>query len=82
MNFDFDFLEQSVEVHILICFAALAICKYLEIKTGRSTRQIVKILKSVTDARIKNMLTGEEIIMRSEISADVKQILLKIGLSY
>jgi transposase len=78
----YHFKQQTIEVHILICFAALAICKYMEIKTGRSTRQIIKILKSVTDARIKNMLTGEEIIMRSEISADIKQILLKIGLSY
>lgn len=78
----YHFKRQTIEVHILICFAALAICKYMEIKTGRSTRQIVKILKSVTDARIKNMLTGEEIIMRSKISADIKQILLKIGLSY
>jgi len=43
---------------------------------------MVKILKSVTDARIKNTLTGEEIIMRSEITADIKQILSKLGLSY
>lgn len=78
----YHFKRQTIEVHILICFAALAICKYLEIKTGSSTRQIVKILKSVTDAKIKNTLTGEEITMRSEISADIKQILLKLGLSY
>jgi len=78
----YHFKRQTIEVHILICFMALAICKYMEIKTGSSTRQIVKILKSVTDARIKNMLTGEEIIMRSEIATDIKQILLKLGLSY
>lgn len=78
----YHFKQQTIEVHILICFAALAICKYMEIKTGRSTRQIVKILKSITDARIKNTLTGEEITMRSEISAEIKEIILKIGLSY
>jgi len=78
----YHFKQQAIEVHILICFAALAICKYMEIKTRRSTRQMVKILKSVTDARIKNTLTGEEIIMRSEITADIKQILSKLGLSY
>lgn len=78
----YHFKQPAIEVHILICFAALAICKYLEIKTGDSIRQIVKILKSVTDAKIKNTLTGEEITMRSEISADIKQILLKLGLSY
>jgi transposase len=78
----YHFKQQTIEVHILICFMALAICKYMEIKTGSSIRQIVKILKSVTDARIKNMLTGEEITMRSEITAEIKQILLKLGLSY
>lgn len=78
----YHFKQQTIEVHILICFMALAICKYMEIKTGSSTRQIVKILKSVTDARIKNILTGEKITMRSEISAEIKEIILKLGLSY
>ncbi|MDP3684969.1 MAG: IS1634 family transposase [Ignavibacteria bacterium] len=78
----FHFKQQTIEVHLLICFMALAICKYMEIKTGKSTRQIVKILKSITDARIKNTLNGEEITMRSKITADIKQILLKLGLSY
>lgn len=61
---------------------ALAICKYMEIKTGKSTKQIVRVLKRITDARIKNTLTGEEFLMRSEITDDVKEILLKLGLSY
>ncbi|MFH1030097.1 MAG: hypothetical protein V1770_02450 [bacterium] len=52
------------------------------IRTAKSTKQIVRILRSVTDARIKNTLTGEEIIMRSEITAEIKEILSKIGLSY
>lgn len=78
----YHFKEQTIKTHVLICFMALAVCKYMEIKTGKSTRQIVRILKSVTDARIKNILTGEEITMRSEITADIKEILSKIGLSY
>ncbi|MFZ2938285.1 MAG: IS1634 family transposase [Candidatus Omnitrophota bacterium] len=78
----FHFKQQTIEAHILICFMALAICKYMEIKTCKSTKQIVRILKSITDARIKNTLTGEEFLMRSEITDDVKKILLKLGLSY
>jgi len=78
----FHFKEQAIQAHILICFMALAVCKYLEIKTGKSTKQIVRILRSVTDARIKNTLTREEITMRSEITANIKQILSKLGLSY
>lgn len=78
----FHFKEQTIQAHILICFMALAICKYLEIKTAKSIRQIVRNLKSVTDARIKNSLTGEEITLRSEITLEIKDILLKLGLSY
>lgn len=78
----FHFKQQTIEAHILICFIALAICKYMEIKTGKSTKQIVRILKKVTDARIKNILTGEEFIMRSEITDEAKEILSKLGLSY
>lgn len=78
----FHFKQHTISAHILICFTALAICKYLEIKTGKSTRQIVRILKSVTDARIKNTLTGKEMTMRSEITADIKETLLKLGVSY
>jgi len=78
----YHFKKQAIAAHILICFMALAICKYLEIKTGESTRRIVRTLKSVTDARIKNTLTGEEITMRSEITAEIKEMLLKFGVSY
>ncbi|MBU3979599.1 hypothetical protein KKE68_07960, partial [Patescibacteria group bacterium] len=45
--------------HILICFMALAICKYMELKSGKSTKKIVRLLMSITDARIRNKLTGE-----------------------
>lgn len=78
----FHFKKKTIEAHILICFMALAICKYMEIKTEKSTRQIIRILKSVTDARIKDNLTGKIFTMRSKISEEVKNILLKLGLSY
>jgi transposase len=67
----YHFKKQAIEAHVLICFMALAICKYMELKTGKSTKKIVKLLKSITDARIKNKLTGEMIIMRQELSEEV-----------
>jgi transposase len=78
----FHFKEQAIQTHILICFMALAICKYLEIKTAKSIKQIIRHLKNVTDVRIKNGLTGEEITLRSEITPEIKDILLKLGLPY
>lgn len=70
----YHFRKQAIEAHILICFMALAVCKYMEIKTGKSTKRIVKLLKSITEARIKNKLTGEIIVMRQELSEEVKQL--------
>jgi hypothetical protein len=60
----------------------LAASKYMEIKTEKSIRHIVKTLKNVTDARIENTLTGDEITMRSEITPDIKEILSELGVSY
>jgi transposase len=70
----YHFKKQTIEAHILLCFMALAICKYMELKTGKSTKKIVKLLKSVTDARLKNLLTDEEIILRSEVNEQLQQL--------
>lgn len=78
----YHFKKDAIKTHLLICFMALAVSKYLEIKTGKSIKQIVQLLKKVTDARILNMLTNQEITLRSEIPAELKTILSKLGLSY
>lgn len=78
----YHFKKQAIEAHVLICFMALAVAKYIEIKTSKSLKSVIKILKTVTDARILNTLTKEEIIMRSEINDEAKQLLQKLGLWY
>lgn len=70
----YHFKRQTIEAHILICFMALAVCKYMELKTGRSIKKIVKLLKSITDARILSELTGEIIIMRKKLPEEVKEL--------
>jgi transposase len=74
--------REAIEAHILICFMALAICKYMELKTEKSTKVIIKLLKQVTDARILHTLTNEEIILRSEISTETKDLVKKLSLSH
>lgn len=76
----YHFKKEAIETHVLICFMALAVCKYMEIKTGKSTKKIVELFKNVTDARILNTLTNQEIIMRSPISEKLKQALSQLGL--
>ena len=74
--------QKAVKTHILLCFMALSIAKYIEIKTGKSLQKVVEELKAVADARILNKLTGEEIVMRSNLTKEVKQVLSALNLSY
>lgn len=78
----YHFKRQTIEAHILICFMALTACKYMELKTKKSTKVIIRLLKQVTDARILHTLTNEEIILRSEISTETEKILKMLSLSH
>lgn len=74
--------EDSIKAHLVICFMALAIGKYLELKSGFSLRRVIDLLKQIQDARIINMQTKEEIIIRAVIPKDVKNLLRKLSVSY
>jgi transposase len=66
--------EKSIKNHMLICFMALAMSVYLELKNKRSTHSIVEELKSVTDAKILNVLTNEVIFDRVKDCGKVKSL--------
>ena len=70
----YHYKKQAIQAHILICFIALAVAKYMELKTKKSTKKIVKLLKRVTDARLKNLLTNEEVVLRSEITKEIQEL--------
>lgn len=78
----FHFKQETIKAHVLICFMTLAVSKYLEIKTATSLQQIIASFKRVTDARLMNTLTNEEIGMRTKIPERVQVILKKLELSY
>jgi transposase len=78
----YHFKETAIKAHILICFMALAVCKYMELKTHKSTKYIIKLLKGVTDARILNTLTNEEFTLRSQINQECEQMLSQLGVWY
>ena len=75
----YHFRKQTITAHLLICVVSLAVCKYLEIQTGKSAHFIIDKLKSVTDGRILNTITGKEIIMRGEITAEIQTLLNQIN---
>ena len=78
----FHFKEYSIHAHLLICFMALAICKFIEIKTEMSIQSVLKLLRGVTDARIFDKVSKREVVLRSEIRSEVAEVLRKVGLSY
>jgi transposase len=78
----FHFKQHSIKAHLLICFMALAICKFIEIKTGKSIKAVLKLLKGVTEARILDKTTKKEFFLRSEIKGEVREILGRIEMSY
>lgn len=78
----FHYKEDAVRAHMVICFVALALGKYMEIITGLSLRKITDILWSVTDALIVDTVTREEFTLRSELTEDVRALMKKLGLSY
>ena len=78
----YHFKEEMIKAHVLICFMALAVCKYMELKVFQSTKTILHALKAVTDARMANPFIDEETLVRSPVSDGTKQLLNKLGVRY
>lgn len=66
--------EASIKNHMLICFMALTMSVYLELKNKRSIHSIVETLKSITDAKILNVLTNEIMFDRVPDRERVKEL--------
>lgn len=76
----FHYKEEPIKLHLLICFVALVISKHIELKTNVSIRKFIHDCKQITDARLKNLITGEEIRIRANISPEAAKILRKFDL--
>lgn len=75
----YHFHRQTIIAHLLMCMVSLAVCKYLEIQTGKSAHYVMEKLKSITDGRMLNTITGKEIIMRGEITDEIQTLLNQIN---
>jgi len=52
-------LDQTIKVHLVIVFAGLAICKYIEITTGKSIQRVLKLTNKILTHKVTNTKTGE-----------------------
>ena len=57
----FHYKEEPIKLHVLICFIALFSSKHIELKTETSIKSFMHECKKITDARLKNKITNEEI---------------------
>jgi transposase len=78
----FHYTHDAIKAHVLTCFMALMIGKFLEIKTGLSLRHIRDILWNVHEAHIKDTLTGKRITLQSNLENFNKSNLSKVVLSH
>lgn len=61
----FHFTHDAIKAHVLLCFMALIMGKFLELKTGISLRRIRDILWNVYEAHVEDKLTGEKIKLQT-----------------
>lgn len=73
----FHFKQEPIQLHILICFMALAISKHIELASGMSIRAFLTNCKKITDARLLNKVTNKEIRLRVPVPDFVQQTVAK-----
>lgn len=74
----FHFKENSIQLHVLICFMALAVSKHIEISASISIRAFLDLCKKMTEARLMNRITKKEIRMKAAAPQELQKIIAKI----
>ncbi len=74
--------HESIKAHVLLCFMALMMGKFLEIKTGLSLQRIRDILWNVHEAHIIDTLTKKKITLQTNLDIFKKTSLAKVLLSH
>ncbi len=76
----FHFKEDPIKLHLLICFTALVLSKHIELQTNTSIKKFIHECKKVTDARLKNKVTGKEIRIRADFTPSITNFLHQLNL--
>jgi len=76
----FHYKEEPIKLHLLICFMALVVSKYIELQTHTSIRKFIHEGKKITDARLKNKITNKEMRIRANQTPAIIEILKKFSL--
>ena len=68
--------RDSIEAHLTIVFAALAIGKLIENRTGISIKRFVNTLRPIRSGTVT--INGIEYLAEADIPSDVKSLLYKL----
>lgn len=71
----FHHTHEAIKAHLLICFIALMIGKYIEIKSGYSLRRVRDLLWQVQEVHLRDPITQQERIVRTSIPTELEKIL-------
>jgi transposase len=74
----FHFKQEPIQLHMLICFMALALSKHIEITSGLSIRAFLTHCMKISDARLMNNISKKELRLRTEIPDNLNQIIAQI----
>jgi hypothetical protein len=69
--------RDSIEAHLTIVFAALAISRYLQEETGTSIKKLINTLRTVRSATIN--INGERLTLDPEIPPPARELLTALG---
>jgi transposase len=71
----FHFKEEPIQLHMLICFMALAISKHIELASGISIRAFLTECKKISEARLVNKISKKELRMKATAPPQIKKII-------
>ena len=69
--------RDSIEAHLTIVFAALAVARYLQQRTGVSIKKLVQTLRPLREVTIT--LAGQTITAQPQVSTDVQELIDRVA---
>jgi hypothetical protein len=75
----FHHTRDSIEAHLTIVFAALAVSRHLQAQTGLSIKKLVRALREARSATIE--LNGQRLTLDPDLTADARDLLDALGLT-
>ncbi len=78
----FHYKSKPIQLHLLICFMALAVSKQIELKTEKSINSFLKTCQKIQDARMSNKITGKVIQIRTKYPPEIIDFIEKLNLPH